>query len=452
MTDATIFAVSSGQPPVGVCIIRVSGPQAGLAIEQLTGAGAPTPRKMVRRRVHAPNQPDALIDDALMVWFPAPASFTGEDCVEFHVHGGRAVVAAVLAALSSLSGFALAEPGAFSRRAFENGKLDLSEAEGLADLIAAETEAQRKQALRQLEGRLGSLCLAWQHRLKSARAHMEATIDFSDEELPDSLDEGARGELGDVLAEIIRHLDDGGRGELVRDGVRIAILGPPNAGKSSLLNYLAARDAAIVSEQAGTTRDVIEVHLDLGGYPAIVADTAGLRDSDDVVEQEGVRRAMNKAEAADIRLVIFDGAHWPNTDPMSAPMTAAMVEQGAIGIVNKIDLIGTAGAPEDFMLEGKRLYGISVKTGDGIDTFLSDLTQNIASRVSGGDNAVVTRARHREALRACCDHLQRCLSATGSEFWAEDLRLAMRALGRVVGQVGVEDVLDIIFSEFCIGK
>jgi len=440
MTDTTIYAVSSGQPPAGVCVIRISGPQAGTALTQLTGRATPPPRHLARRAIHAPEAPEELIDEALAAWFPGPASFTGEDCAELHVHGGRAVVAAVLAALSSLPGFSLAEPGAFSKRAFENGKLDLSAAEGRADLIAAETEAQRKQALRQLEGSLGSLCLDWQDRLKAALAYMEATIDFSEEELPDTLDDGARETLGAVGSEIARHLDDGGRGELIRDGVRIAIVGPPNAGKSSLLNCLAARDAAIVSEQAGTTRDVIEVHLDLGGFPVIVADTAGLRHSDDTVEQEGVRRAVDRAQTADIRLVVFDGARWPQMDPMAT----ALLDDDGLGIVNKTDLIdGPVGEP---------LCGVSVKTGEGIDPFLARLESKVAARFAGGETVVVTRARHRQALQSSCEHLQRALSAKGAEFWAEDLRLAMRALGQVVGQVGVEDVLDIIFSEFCIGK
>lgn len=440
MTDTTIYAVSSGQPPTGVCVVRISGPQAATALEQLTGTDTPEPRHLARRAIHAAGKPEDVIDDALVAWFPGPASFTGEDCVELHVHGGRAVIAAVLTALASLPGFALAEPGAFSKRAFLNGKLDLSAAEGLADLIAAETEAQRKQALRQLEGGLGSLCLAWQDRLKAALAHMEATIDFSDEDLPDALDDEARETLEAVRAEIARHLDDGGRGELVRGGVRIAIVGPPNAGKSSLLNCLAARDAAIVSEHAGTTRDVIEVHLDLGGFQVTVADTAGLRGSTDPVEQEGVRRAMERAGKADIRLVVFDGARWPETDTMAM----AMLDENAVAIVNKTDLIeGSPGAP---------FFGISVRTGAGIEDFLGNLGVMVATRASGGEDAVVTRARHREALMDCCQHLGRSVPATGAEFWAEDLRLAMRALGQVIGQVGVEDVLDVIFSEFCIGK
>lgn len=447
MPDATFYAISSGPPPAGLCVVRISGPEAGSALSCLTGGALPLPRTLVRRTLHLPSAPDAVIDEALVAWFPGPGSFTGEDCVELHVHGGRAVVAATLKALAALPGLALAEPGAFSRRAFENGKLDLSEAEGLADLIAAETEAQRKQALRQLEGGLGSMCLDWQTRLKSALAHMEATIDFSDEDLPDTLDDGAREALSSISREIGKHLDDGGRGEQIRNGIRIAIVGPPNAGKSSLLNHLAARDAAIVSEHAGTTRDVIEVHLDLGGFPVIVADTAGLRDSDDVVEQEGVRRALDRAGSADIPLVVFDGARWP---AMGA-MEQRLLTGNALGIVNKIDLLGDA-ERADFTIDGTPVFGLSVKTGEGVEAFLESLGSAIASRFDGGDASIVTRTRHRQSLTACVQHLERGLSSSGAELWAEDLRLAMRELGRVIGQVGVEDVLDVIFSEFCIGK
>jgi len=382
----------------------------------------------------------------MAVWFPGPASFTGEDCVEFHVHGGRAVVSAVLAALGGLPGLRLAEPGEFSKRAFENGKLDLSAAEGLADLIAAETEAQRAQALRQLEGGLGDLCLDWQSRLKAALAHMEATIDFSDEDLPDTLDDGARQDLVVVGDEIKASLADGGRGQRIRDGVYVAIVGPPNAGKSSLLNCLAAREVAIVSEHAGTTRDVVEVHLDLGGYAVTVADTAGLRDSEDAIEREGVRRALDRAQQADIRLVVLDGAEWPKTDDMASNL----LTESTLGIVNKVDLM--EGAPAVFDLDGRSLIGTSVITGEGIECLLAALKKALEERYGRGETAVVTRARHRDALQACCGHVDRALSVTGAELWAEDLRLAMRELGRVVGQVGVEDVLDVIFSEFCIGK
>ena len=448
MMSATIFALSSGHPPSGIAVIRVSGDQAGAALRALTVPDLPKARFVSRQQLHRPGGPgDAsdVLDDALVIWMPGPTTFTGEDCAEFHVHGGRAVVAAVLAALGTVPGLRLAQPGEFSRRAYENGKLDLSEAEGLADLIAAETEAQRRQAMRQLDGSLGQQCLGWQDQLKSALAHMEATIDFSDEELPDSLDGGARDQIASVLAQIRQSLDDANRGERLRDGLRVAIVGPPNAGKSSLLNRLAGREAAIVSEHAGTTRDVIEVHLEMGGYSVALSDTAGLRDSDDSIEQEGVRRAESQAEDADFRIVVLDGGDWPRVDAL----TTKWLDQDAIGVVNKTDLMDQ---PTDLQLNGSILAGISVQSGEGVEDLIDQLEGKIAARWGQAEGAIITRARHREALTECSDHLQRTLGAAGSELWAEDLRLSMRALGRVVGQVGVEDVLDVIFSEFCIGK
>jgi tRNA modification GTPase len=448
MTSPTIFALSSGHPPSGIAVVRVSGDRAGAVIGALCDGDPPKARLMARRRLCRPGNPSDVLDDALVVWMPGPNTFTGEDCAEFHVHGGRAVVAAVLDALGSISGLRMAQPGEFSRRAYENGKLDLSEAEGLADLIAAETEAQRRQALRQLDGSLGEQCLNWQNELKGALAHMEATIDFSDEDLPDSLDTGARDRIEGVLRQVQKSLDDANRGERLRDGLRVAIVGPPNAGKSSLLNLLAGREAAIVSEHAGTTRDIIEVHMEIGGYSVALSDTAGLRDSadtTDAIEQEGVRRAHAQAENADFRIVVFDGVTWPTHDPLSA----AWLGDDALGVVNKTDILDQ---PADFQLNEIALAGISVHTGEGVDALLGGLEEKIAARWGQAEGAIITRARHREALSNCADHLDRTLKASGSELWAEDLRLAMRALGRVVGQVGVEDVLDVIFSEFCIGK
>ncbi|MBT4040744.1 MAG: tRNA uridine-5-carboxymethylaminomethyl(34) synthesis GTPase MnmE [Rhodospirillales bacterium] len=447
--STTIFALSSGPPPSGIAVIRVSGDQAGAALRALTVPDLPKARFVSRQQLHRPDAAsgdtsDAL-DDALVIWMPGPATFTGEDCAEFHVHGGRAVVAAVLAALGTVPGLRLAHPGEFSRRAYENGKLDLSEAEGLADLIAAETEAQRRQAMRQLDGSLGQQCLSWQGQLKSALAHMEATIDFSDEELPDSLDGGARDQIAGVLDQVRQSLDDANRGERLRHGLRVAIVGPPNAGKSSLLNRLAGREAAIVSEHAGTTRDVIEVHLEMGGYSVALSDTAGLRDSDDSIEQEGVRRAESQAEEADFRIVVLDGGDWPHVDPLATKW----LDQDAIGVVNKTDLLDR---DADLQLNGLVLTGISVQSGEGVEGLIDQLEDKIAARWGQAEGAIITRARHREALTECAEHLQRTLGAAGSELWAEDLRLSMRALGRVVGQVGVEDVLDVIFSEFCIGK
>lgn len=447
----TIFALSSGHPPSGIAIVRVSGNRAGSVLVTLNGGAVdsilPQPRQVVRRRLFRPGDPSDILDEALVVWMPGPATFTGEDCLELHLHGGRAVVSAILDAVGSLPQLRMAEPGEFSRRAYENGKLDLSKAEGLADLIAAETEAQRRQALRQLGGSLGQQCLNWKDELKSALAHMEATIDFSDEELPDSLDEGARTRITAILTQIQGSLDDAHRGERVRDGLRVVIMGPPNAGKSSLLNLLAGRDAAIVSEQAGTTRDVIEVHMEIGGFSVALSDTAGLRDSDDAVEQEGVRRAHLEAEGADFRIVVFDGKAWPAYDVLST----GWLGDDAIGVVNKIDLMPEAESANcrigEFLLTG-----ISVQDGDGIQGLLDELEGKIATRWGQTEGAIITRARHREALIECESHLRRTLSAAGSEFWAEDLRLSMRSLGRIVGQVDVESVLDVIFSEFCIGK
>lgn len=441
----TIFALSSGHPPAGLAVIRVSGPLASTAIEGLTGVSPAQARKLYRGRLHCIEDPDRILDDGLWVWFPGPNSFTGEDCVEFHIHGGAAVIKAVLTELETIEGYRMAEPGEFTRRAFDNGKLDLSEAEGLADLIAARTEAQRRQALRQLEGGLGAQCLIWRDVLLSSLAHMEATIDFSEEDLPDTLDTGARETIEGVRDAIAKAVAQSAFGESIRDGISVAIIGPPNAGKSSLLNLLAQRDAAIVSTQAGTTRDVIEVHLDLGGLPVILSDTAGLRKTTDEIEQEGVRRAQGVAGSADLCLVMFDADHWLNPDPM----LLGYLSDHAIGLVNKVDLLKTS---HSFTIGDVKLMPISVKTGAGIDAFMSVLENALKDHFGTTETAIITRLRHRECLSNCVEYLTRSLHMRGAELWAEDLRLSMRELGRVVGQVGVEDVLDVIFSEFCIGK
>ena len=452
----TIFALASASGRAGVAVIRVSGPEAGRALAKLTEAEA-LPRRAVYTRLSDPASGDAL-DDGLVIWFPAPASFTGEDVAEFHVHGGPAVIAGVLGALSGLDGLCMAEPGEFTRRAFENGKMDLTAAEGLADLIEAETAAQRRQALRQLEGELGRVYETWRERLLSAVAHNEAAIDFSDEDLPEGLVAAARDEIAALEQEIAGHLKDNRRGERLRGGLLIAIIGPPNAGKSSLLNLFARRDAAIVSETAGTTRDVIEVHLDLGGYPVTVADTAGLRESGDSVEIEGVRRARLKAEDADLRLAVFDGAAWPETDPS----TSELVDGNTLAIINKSDLgapqLGKSGPPLD--INGQPALAVSAKTGDGIDDLLVRISERVGAMMDvGGSSApALTRARHREALEQCRTALGRYLEGPAQglpaspELAAEDLRLAARALGRITGRVDVDDILDVIFRDFCIGK
>jgi tRNA modification GTPase len=373
------------------------------------------------------------------LWFPAPRSVTGEDVAELHLHGSRAVLAAVMQALGRL-GLRLAEPGEFTRRAFLNGKLDLLQAEAIADLAAAETEAQRRQALRQLDGELGDLYRGWRDGLTRLLAHLEAAIDFPEEELPSELEDRIAHETGALAAEIERHLSDGHRGERLRDGISVAIVGPPNAGKSSLLNRIARRDAAITSPIAGTTRDVIEIAIDLRGYPVILADTAGLRDSGDVIEREGLRRAIERAQQAEIRLFVFDAGHLAD-----AHGAAAWPGPDTLVVANKIDLVA---ADRDLP---NNAFPVSALTGEGTESLLAALGKRVAQ---GYDLAapVLTRARHREALEMAAASLHRSLSAGLSELRAEDLRLALRSIGRITGAVDVEDLLDVIFRDFCIGK
>ena len=441
---STVFAPASGAGPAGVAVIRVSGPASGAALYRLCQCELPPPRRLTRVQVSDPVSGNVL-DDGLAAWFPAPTSFTGEDVVELHIHGGRAVLDAVLDALGRCPGLALAEPGAFTRRAFENGKLDLTAAEGLADLVAAETEGQRRQALRQMQGELGRLYEAWRQRLLENLAHLEAAIDVSDEDLPEDLADRVHMDVGKLLKEVDGHLADGHRGERLRDGFHVAILGPPNVGKSSLLNRLARREAAIVAETAGTTRDVIEVHLDLGGYPVVLADTAGLRDSDDLVEAEGVRRAALRGRESDLRLVVLDATGWPEIDPP----TRDMMDGEAVVVVNKIDV---RELEPPLLIGDQPVHPVSALTGKGLDGLLERLTTTVAERLAGGGAPALTRARHRRALDDCRAALGRYLDTGADELAAEDLRLAVRALGRITGRVDVEDLLDVIFRDFCIGK
>ncbi len=399
----------------------------------------PSPRIARRARFVDPAT-GAALDDGLLLWFPAPASVTGEDVAELHLHGSRAVLAGVADALRGL-GLRLAEPGEFTRRAFLSGKLDLTQAEAVADLVAAETEAQRRHALRQLDGELGGLYRDWALRLRRSLAHLEAVIDFPDEALPPEIE----GEIGrDVAAlagEIRRHLADGHRGERLRDGIMVAILGPPNAGKSSLLNRIARRDAAIVSPIAGTTRDIVEVAIDLGGYPVVLADTAGLRDSADAIEQEGLRRARRRADEADLRLFVYDARH-----PADVEGAAAWPEDATIRVANKIDLLPRACAslPVD-------VVPVSALTGDGVEALLVGLGDAVAKSYQNAA-PTLTRARHRAALEDAAAAIERSLRTPLPELRAEDLRLAWRSLGRITGGVDVEDLLDVIFRDFCLGK
>jgi tRNA modification GTPase len=446
--DSTIFALASAAGRAGVAVLRLSGPAAGQVITTLTGRVLPPARRMMRARLIDPRD-GRLIDDGLAVWFPGPASFTGEDIAELHVHGGRAVIAALLDCLAAQPDCRLAAPGEFTRRAFERGKMDLTEAEGLADLVAAETEAQRHQALRQMEGDLGVLYETWRERLMRSLAHLEASIDFADEDLPQGLLQGVRRAAAEVGAEIADHLADGRRGERLRDGMEVVIVGAPNAGKSSILNVLARREAAIVSEIAGTTRDVVEVHLDLGGYPVVVADTAGLRESGDVIEREGVRRARARAERADLKIALFDASELPALDSA----TQELIDGDTLVVVNKADLKKVAG---DFRVHGHAPIAISAKTGEGITALLDAVTTAVAERLDVTGAPALTRQRHRLALEDCLAALERFVkqgeAAGGVELAAEDLRLAVRALGRITGRVGVEEMLDVVFRDFCIGK
>lgn len=443
----TIFALSSGAGKAGVAVVRVSGPDARAALHALTRRSEWPVRLACRARLLDPATDDVL-DDALALYFPAPNSYTGEDIAELHIHGGRAVIAGVLAALGRMRGVAPAEPGEFTRRAFLNGKLDLTAAEGIADLIDAETEAQRRQAVRQAEGALGRLYDEWRTRLIRILAFWEAHIDFPDEDLPAEIVERARSEIQPLIESIEAQLRDGRRGERLRDGFSVAIVGAPNVGKSSLLNVLARREAAIVSSIAGTTRDIVEVYLDLAGYPVILADTAGLRDLQSVgqadpIEAEGIRRALERAAAADLKLVVFAA------DADLDAATLDLVDRRSLVVVNKSDRRAVDAAKFPV---GTEIYGVSARTGDGIEALTCALVERVGTQLEVGEAPVMTRARHRAALEDCVESLRAALHADQLELAAEDLRLAARALGRISGRVDVEDLLDVIFYQFCIGK
>jgi tRNA modification GTPase len=435
LTD-TIYALSSAHGRAGVAVVRVSGPAAQAAVKALTGKDNIPSRAAVLLPLRGPG--GEIIDRALTLWFAAPASYTGEDVAEFQLHGGRAILEAVFAALSAVSGVRPAEPGEFTRRAVENGRLDLTRAEAVADLIDAETEAQRRQAIRQYDGQLFALYENWRDRLTHSLAHIEACIDFSDEELPENALAEARGDVGNLLREIEAHLDDRHRGEIVREGLRVAVIGPPNAGKSSLVNALARREVAIVSPTPGTTRDIIEVRLNLGGYAVVLADTAGLREPGGEVEAEGVKRALNMAEEAGLVLLLQDGSGAVN--PVN--MSDNMVNKSLLEVWNKADLAWNA--PHDG-------FRISAKTGEGLDRLVEAIADFAKNRLAG-DDAAPTRPRHRHALLEAADSLRRAGKSEEIELIAEDVRLALRALGRITGAVDVEDVLDVIFRDFCIGK
>ncbi|MCJ2052666.1 tRNA uridine-5-carboxymethylaminomethyl(34) synthesis GTPase MnmE [Methylobacterium sp. J-070] len=441
MTETeTLFAPASGFGRAAVAVIRISGPAARHVLVAFGGA-LPGPRRLALRTLRDPADGTEL-DRALVAWFPGPKTYSGEDMAELHLHGGPAIRMGVLAALARMPGCRAAAPGAFTRRAVLNGRMDLAEAEAVADLIDAETEGQRRQALRQLDGALSRQVAAWRARAIDSLASAEAALDFADEGDVDEagLDAALLGAVAGLRQEIAAALHDGRRGERLRDGFTVVLAGAPNAGKSTLLNALSRRDVAIVSEIAGTTRDAIEVRLDLGGLPVILVDTAGLRETADSLEAEGIVRTQARIDAADLVLLLVP----PGDDPPDLGASGIPV----LPITTKADLF--AGSLES---EGTGALRVSARTGQGLEALL-DAIQAAAENGLGPGDALITRARHRAALEACVGHLDRLLAGAGGlpELAAEDLRLAVRALGEVAGHVGVEDVLDRLFAGFCIGK
>jgi tRNA modification GTPase len=445
---ATIYALSSGRGKAAIAVLRVSGPESARAVEVLTGKPAPAPRFAALRILKDPETAEE-IDQALVLYFRGPKSETGEDMAEFHVHGGAAVVASGLEALGRIPGLRPAEAGEFTRQAFENSRLDLTRVEAIADLVNAETEAQRRQALRQMAGGLDTLYEGWRSEILKHLAWIEAVIDFPEEEVPETVPDEVWSALEKLRWEIAGHLADRGVGERIREGFRIAIVGPPNVGKSSLLNALARRDAAIVSDIAGTTRDVVEVHLEIGGFVMTIADTAGLRESGDPIEREGARRAREAAKRADVTLVVRDVSRRRETIPEES------IESDEKWLVwNKVDLLrggdfkDLATGPDDGIF-------VSALTGGGIAGLEARLQEFVENQgFDGADGVVLTRARHRSALEGARAHLDEALvdRTRGLELIAEDIRLAARDLGRITGRVDVEDLLDVVFRDFCIGK
>ncbi|MCX5567616.1 tRNA uridine-5-carboxymethylaminomethyl(34) synthesis GTPase MnmE [Kaistia nematophila] len=437
--DDTIFALSSGAAPSGVAVIRLSGPGVRFGLETLIGE-VPKARMAALRTLRAPETGD-ILDRGLVLFFPGPASFTGEDVAELQVHGGRAVIASLLKTLAGLPSYRQAEAGEFTRRAFENGRADLTEIEGLADLVAAETEMQRRLAVRQAEGGLRKLYEDWRRRLIRARALIEAGLDFVDEEdVPDDVMAPAWHEAAEVAIEMAAHLDDQHFGERVRDGFEVVLLGPPNAGKSSLLNALVRREAAIVTAEPGTTRDLIEVSLDLGGHAVTLVDTAGLRETESLVEREGIARARRRAGAADLVLALSDNDSWSETIPEGAAM---------LRVRTKLDLVDS----DSKLSAGTADIALSARTGEGLDHLVRAIgtALDLARPMPA---ALITRARQRDGISRSLEHLRELEREAGRaiEVKAELLRSAADALGRVTGKVDVEDLLDVIFAEFCIGK
>ena len=442
----TIYALSSGPGISGIGVIRVSGDSTAEVVKKITGSKLPHPRVATLRKF-SKNGAKELIDEGVIIWFPAPNSYTGEDLAEFHVHGSRAVVNAMHLAISKIKNCRLAEPGEFTKRAFQNGRINLLKAESIADLISSETEIQRKQALKIMSGKSSDKFNSWREKLLKILSHVEAKIDFPDENLPKNIISEIQKKSNNIIKEIKKTLNDQKVGERIREGFRIAIVGPTNSGKSSLLNYLSKRDVAIVSEIAGTTRDVIETHLNLDGYPVIISDTAGIRSSKNEIEKKGIKIALNRAEDADLRLVIVSAKNINFTGVLKSLLT-----KNAILVVNKSDLIK---GKLNSKFKKYEYILISIKKDSNLNKLISKIKSKLKNKFTTTEDILITRERHRQNLINCVQHLekfQKKKSAQDFDKAAEDLRLATRHLGMIVGKVDVEELLGSIFNDFCIGK
>jgi tRNA modification GTPase len=442
----TIYALSTGPGISGVAIIRVSGPETKKIIEKLTNKELPEPRKATLRKINKINTSE-LIDEGIILWFPGPESYTGEDMVEFHIHGSKAVIDALHLSISKIKNCRLAEPGEFTKLAFQNGKINLLKAESIADLVSSETEIQRQQAIKIMSGKSANKFNELREKILKILSNVEAKIDFPDEDLPEDILNGINKVSKDIISDIKKILNDQRVGERIRDGFKIAIIGPTNAGKSSLLNYLANRDVAIVSEVAGTTRDVIETHLNIDGYPVIVSDTAGIRESKNEIEKKGIKLALDRAEDADLKLIVIDVK---NLDFKG--VLKKLMDKNTILIINKSDLL-----KKDLSIELKKFDHIliSVKNEFNLEDLILKIKNKLKNKFIINHDILITRARHREHLEQCLAHLESFEEKNEARDFdkaAEDIRLATRHLGIIVGKVDVEEILGSIFNDFCIGK
>ena len=442
----TIYALSSGPGVSGIAVIRISGQETSKAIKLLTGKNVPKPRVATLRKISKINNSE-LIDEGIILWFPGPESYTGEDMAEIQVHGSKAVIDALHTSISDIENCRLAEPGEFTKLAFQNGKINLLKAESIADLISSETEIQRQQAIKIMNGKSSDQFNFLREKLLKILSHVEAKIDFPDEDLPNNILKEIKKSSDEVLINIEKILNDQKVGERIREGFKIAILGPTNAGKSSLLNHLSNRDVAIVSEIAGTTRDVIETHLNIDGYPVIVSDTAGIRESKNEIEKKGIKLSLSRAEEADLKLVVVDAKNLYFTDVLKG-----LLDKNAILVINKSDLLDV-----EIDSEIKKLNHvlISIKENLNIDELILKIKNNLKNKFITSDDILITRERHRQHLKQCSEHLKNFNKKNETEDLdkaAEDLRLATRHLGMIVGKVDVEEILGSIFNDFCIGK